>query len=194
MPKRLESGYFLKKVRRIRGIMAELHTYILVSLHPWFVTGLYDAEGSFHVSITQNKTCKIGWQVKACFSIGLDARDLVLLNRIKSYFGGIGEINKYGNNAYQYRVTSHKQLVNVIIPHFLNYPLITQKRADFLLFKQVVDLMINQKHLTLEGLQQIINIKASMNLGLPDKLVQAFYDFKQVERPKVELIERFDPY
>jgi hypothetical protein len=142
-------------------------------IHPYFLTGFFDAEGCFHVSLTINKTCKTGWQVKACFAISLDARDLALLKRIQSYFGGIGEINKCGKNAYQYRVTSLKEIVNVIIPHFINYPLISQKRADFWLFKQVVDLMIIKKHVTLEGLQQIINIKASMNLGLPDKLRKA---------------------
>jgi hypothetical protein len=86
-------------------------------------------EGCFHISITINKTCKIGWQVKACFAISLGTKDLALLKRIQSYFCGIGEINKCGKNAYQYRVTSLKELVNVIIPHFINYPLITQKRA-----------------------------------------------------------------
>lgn len=38
-------------------------------------------------------------------------------------------------------------------------------------------------HLTLEGLIKIVNIKASMNLGLPDKLITDFPDFTPVERP-----------
>ena len=53
--------------------------------------------------------------------------------------------------------------------------------------------MILQKHVTLEGLQQIINIKVSMNLGLPDKLSKARPSTTQVERPKAELIERLNP-
>lgn len=65
-------------------------------IHPYFITGFFEAEGCFHVSITINKTCKIGWQVKACFAISLEARDLALLKRIQSYFVGIGEINKCG--------------------------------------------------------------------------------------------------
>ena len=32
-----------------------------------------------------------------------------------------------------YRVTNVKELQTVIIPHFLKYPLISKKRADFLL-------------------------------------------------------------
>ena len=116
-----------------------------------------------------------------------------MLSQIQSHFGGVGEINKYTKNAYQYRVISLQDLINVIIPHFIKYPLNTQKRADFELLLMVVELMIQKKHVTLEGLQQIINIKASMNLGLSDALKSAFPNFIQVERPKVELIERPDP-
>jgi hypothetical protein len=46
--------------------------------------------------------------------------------------------------------------------------LLSQKSADFKLFTQVVELMNNKAHLSLEGIYQIINIKASMNLGLSD--------------------------
>jgi len=53
--------------------------------------------------------------------------------QIKSYFG-VGEIYKQGKNAYQSQVNYLKDLTAVILPHFLMYPLITQKRADFELF------------------------------------------------------------
>ena len=43
--------------------------------------------------------------------------------------------------------------------------LISQKRADFELFKQVVVIMINKQHLSLSGLQEVVNIRASMNKG-----------------------------
>ena len=38
------------------------------------------------------------------------------------------------------------------------------------MFKEVVRLMNNKTHLSIQGLNQIINIKASMNLGLSDLL------------------------
>jgi hypothetical protein len=44
--------------------------------------------------------------------------------------------------------------------------LLSEKAADFILFKQIIELMVNKVHLTDKGLQQIINIRASMNLGL----------------------------
>jgi hypothetical protein len=38
-----------------------------------------------------------------------------------------------------FTVGSIKDLTNVIIPHFVNYPLLTKKTPDFELFKKVLD-------------------------------------------------------
>jgi hypothetical protein len=61
-------------------------------------------------------------------------------------------------------VQSFKDL-KVIIDHFKRFPLLTQKCADFELFSQIFYLMEKKEHLTLEGLNKILAIKASINLG-----------------------------
>jgi len=65
--------------------------------------------------------------------------------------------------SVQFRVTKIKDLINVIIPNFDSYPLLTQKKADFILFKQVVLMMDRKEHLTIEGLQKIVAIRGSIN-------------------------------
>lgn len=66
------------------------------------------------------------------FQINLHKKDIALMEHIKSYFG-VGNISKEYKDIIQYRVTSLKYLNNVIIPHFNNFPLITQKKkTDFL--------------------------------------------------------------
>ena len=40
--------------------------------------------------------------------------------------------------------------------------------ADFILFKQVLDLMNEKAHLSIEGISKIINIKSLINLGLSE--------------------------
>ena len=55
--------------------------------------------------------------------------------------------------------------IHIIIEHFDKYPLITQKQADFKLFKSVVNLINKGEHLTTEGSYKIISIKAGMNTG-----------------------------
>lgn len=92
----------------------------------------------------------------------------------------------------EYRVSSVKDL-QVIIEHFDNFPLITQKRADYLLFKQAFELVKGKEHLTPEGLQKIVNIKASINLGLSEKLRVAFPETIPVARPLVIDQEIKDP-
>jgi hypothetical protein len=83
--------------------------------------------------------------------------------------------------------------MDVLIPHFNKYPLLTKKRSDFLLFKQIVELMINKSHLSCAGLLQIVEIKASLNKGLSNELKAAFPNIIPVARPSVELKGISDP-
>jgi hypothetical protein len=100
-------------------------------------------------------------------------------------------IGKDGSALYY--VNSIKELKNVILPYFIKYPLITQKQGDFILFKMIIELMTNKKHLTIEGLNEIVRLRASMNLGLSDELTKYFPSIVPVDRPKVELTEVKDP-
>jgi hypothetical protein len=104
---------------------------------------------------------KAGWGARATFELGLDQRDLPILNKIKSYLG-VGNITSRANGSCAYSVHSIKDLV-VIIDHFDKYPLITKKGADYLLFKMAVNIIKNKEHLTMEGLRKIVAIRASMN-------------------------------
>ena len=104
------------------------------------------------------------------FKISLHIRDLSLLLQIQEFFGGIGLISiSNTQNMVTYLVSKLNDLNNVIIPHFEKYCLLTQKGADFILWKQVVELMLNKEHLTIKGILKIISIKASINLGLSDE-------------------------
>lgn len=74
----------------------------------------------------------------------------------------------------------------MIIPFFEKYPLVSQKRADFELFKQIVELINNKEHLTPAGLQKIVNLKASLNLGNSGELKALFPNTIPVARPLVK--------
>jgi len=86
------------------------------------------------------------------------------------------------------------QGLRVILDHFNRFPLLTKKRADFELFSQIFNLIDQKEHLTLPGIVKIVSIKASMNLGLPVSLKDAFPDITPIERPQVESILISDPY
>lgn len=81
-----------------------------------------------------------------------------------------------------------------IIDHFDKYPLITNKRADYELWRQAVEIIKNKEHLTLEGLQKIVAIRSTLNRGLSDTLKAAFPSVVPVQRPLITLQKISDPY
>jgi len=102
-------------------------------------------------------------------------KDRNLIQSIKRFFGDIGSISKVNHtSSVEFRVSGLKDLINVIIPHFDNYPLLTKKHSDYLLFKQIVLLISDKEHTTLEGIQKIVNLKVYLNSGLSDSLKKAF--------------------
>jgi hypothetical protein len=68
--------------------------------------------------------------------------------------------------------------------HFKNYPLVSAKYPDFLLFEQCVELIKEKAHLTEEGLLKIVSLKANLNKGLSKELLEAFPNIKAVDRPE----------
>ena len=137
---------------------------------------------------------RLGWTARGVFGIRLHKKDRALLELIQAYFNGVGNISKDGKDYLHYYVSSLKDLTDYIIPHFDKYPLITQKLADYLLFKQVVEMLKCKEHLTLEGLRKALSIKASSNLGLSEQQKFAFPNISPVKRPKVELPAYINPY
>jgi hypothetical protein len=91
------------------------------------------------------------------FTLGLHPKDLPLIESIQKSFGGVGKTNvRKDGSVVQYIVSSTKDLINQVIPHFYNYPLVSKKKADYELFKEIVLLVKNKEHLTNQGLCKIM--------------------------------------
>lgn len=171
-------------VRKYSTVSA--HT-ITKKIDPWFITGLFDAESSFVVTILKNPRYKTGWNVQARTQIKMHEKDRDLMLQIQEYFGGIGYIsNPNKNSMVEFRVSTMKDIINVIIPHFDNYPLLTKKYTDYMFFKNIVKLMLEKEHSTLEGIQKIVNIKSSMNWGLSNELKESFPNTIAVKREEID--------
>jgi hypothetical protein len=116
----------------------------------------------------------------------LHKRDLILLEKIKDFFG-VGTIHiRNTRNIAVYSVQSFEDLTNTIIPHFDKYPLLTQKQGDFLLFKSAMALLNAKEQSTSRGLSNIINIKASMNKPMSSVLSKAFPKTVPIKRPIIK--------
>jgi hypothetical protein len=91
-------------------------------------------------------------------------KDRALIQSIQAFFGGIGSVSKPNKlSSVEFRVYTLKEIVEVVIPHFESYPLKTKKYTDYLLFKQIVFRLLNKQNNSFEDIQEIINIKASIN-------------------------------
>ena len=139
---RYKIGVFvsLSRLKQINQINRISHTSLATvkgekdtrQINAYYVTGFTDGEGCFLINIAKRDKYKIGWQIQLSFQIGLHAKDKALLEKIQNYFK-VGSISKHGPCVLHYRVQSTKDLA-IIINHFDQYPLLTQKFADYKLF------------------------------------------------------------
>lgn len=162
-----------------------------INVNPGVWSGLIDGEGSFSIIVNKNKVRKLvacgatHWRSQLKFQLGLHTKDLNVLCLLQQYLGGVGSIHLASTrDIVNYSIDSIKGFNN-LINHLEKYPLLTQKAADFLLFKKAVELVNDKAHLTVEGLEKMVNIKASMNLGLSDVLKSEFPGYIPVERPVI---------
>jgi len=183
-----EKSYPVRILSNQINKIKDFSTNSIIKLDPWFITGFSDAEGCFTTTVTKDNKSKTGWAVKLSFQIGLHEKDRALLEKIQIFFNGIGNISKHGSAMVHYRVESVKDLAK-IIEHFENYPLLTQKWGDFMLFKKAYEIMLNKEHLNKEGLEKFIEVKASINKGLSESLKLAFPNITVLDKPQRENIK-----
>ena len=153
-------------------------------IDPWFITGFTDGEGCFSCSVLKSSSYKIGWEVQLNFQIKLHVKDYPLLLKIQHSLNGIGTVTS-NQSICVFRVRKFQELLE-LIKFFDKYPLISKKRVDYLLFKQIVSVMELKEHFTLQGLQKIINIKATLNFGLSKELQLMFPETIPVSRVLIE--------
>ena len=97
---------------------------------------------------------------------------------------GIGTINiQSGGQSATFSVRKLSDLVNVIAPHFKQYPLRSAKKIDFSLWLQCLELIGGKEHLTELGLSKILSLKSALNLGLSANLSAAFTNVELMVRP-----------
>ena len=134
----------------------------------FWISGFTDGEGCFTVSLIRNTTTTSGKQIFPEFVITQSAKSLKVLKEIHTFFGcGSIVLNKrYDNHhehLYRFCVRSVKELHENIIPFFEEFPLKTSKYDDFLIFKKIITLMVDKKHLSPKGFTQVVKLAGTMN-------------------------------
>ena len=133
-----------------------------------WISGFTDGEGCFSIAVIKNSTTKFGTQIFPEFVVTQGAKSLPALQKIKRFFdcGNVFVNKRYDNHnehLYRYCVRSINDLEFKIIPFFERYPLQTYKQKDFFIFKKVIKMMKNKKHLNLPGRKKILDLIEKMN-------------------------------
>lgn len=146
-------------------------------IEDWIV-GFTDGEGCFSVSMIRNKTAKFNWQVFPEFVITQGKKSLLALKIFRKYFycGNIFVNKRYDNhneNLYRFCVRSIKDLHEKIIPFFRKNQLLTAKKNDFKIFSEIIEMMVERKHLSENGMRIIAKKIEEMNRKKPSRFLKS---------------------
>ena len=130
---------------------------ILPPMNPEFVSGLTDGDGSFFISFRANG------RITPSFTVIQDSSCKDVLTELKKYFDCGTVYSLKSANAYRFQVENLEKILNNVIPHFNNNPLLTEKKTHFEIFSQVCDLLKSNTQKTNDGLLQIIDLAYNMN-------------------------------
>lgn len=128
-----------------------------------YITGFVDGEGCFSIILSKRKKMTIGWEVKPSFSVSQNYDRAEVLFLIQDLFNAGHLRRDYSNKTLKFEIRKLADLLNKIIPHFDKYQIISGKRKDFELFKQVCMIVKNNQHTNLIGLKKIIDLAFKMN-------------------------------
>ena len=133
-------------------------------LKPIWVSGFLQGEGCFSVSFSIQLSRDPKVEVRPSFAVIQPIKSKEILFQVQTFFdcGYIRRSRKDG--CYRYEVRSIKDLVDKIIPHVDNYPLLFEKAENFKSFKWICLKIHSNQHKNLESLKEIIELAYSMNL------------------------------
>lgn len=129
------------------------------------LTGYADGEGCFCVSFNRSPRHKFGWEIRPSFSISQNGDRAEVLKLFQERFE-CGSIRPgRSDRTLKCETRRIEDLVERIIPHFEQYPLLAGKREDFQRFARICRMMHADNHLTREGFERIVEIASKVNAG-----------------------------
>ena len=149
----------------------------LIEFRGW-VIGFVDGEGCFSIGFNRQadrvnrKGYKTGYQVSHRFAVTQGVKSIACLEKLHSFFG-VGRMfmnqrhDNHREHLAQYVVDRRTELIEVIIPYFQRFPLLSAKQEDFEKFATCLALVDQGRHLVPAGLAEIAEIAQTMNRRKP---------------------------
>lgn len=128
-----------------------------------YLAGFTDGEGSFNVSFRKRGDYAMPWKVSLCFNVS--QRDKVVLTLFKRHLK-CGTLRQRQDGVWYYEVNNFTAIVENVIPFFDRFGFLSgKKQRDFAKFKQLARLMKEGRHLTKDGIDEILAVRLQMNDG-----------------------------
>ena len=110
----------------------------------------------------EKKAKGLGVRPKPIFVLTQDISEKEMFKSLHKYLG-CGYLTKNKTSISLY-ITSLYALSNILFPILYKYPLKYGKLSSYLIFKNIVEQMLNKNHLNLEGLVDIIYLAFKLNI------------------------------
>lgn len=128
-----------------------------------YLSGYADGEGCFCVSFNKSQRHALGWEIRPSFSISQNRDRAEVLEMCQQHLG-CGSIRPdRSDKTLKYEVRSIEELVERVIPHFEETPLLSGKRHDFERFAAICRMMYEGQHLVKDGFNRIVDLAFEMN-------------------------------
>jgi hypothetical protein len=128
-----------------------------------YVAGFTDGEGSFNVSFRKRRDYAMPWKVSLCFNVS--QRDQTVLSVVREQMK-CGTMRTRADGVWYYEVNTFTAIVENVIPFFDRFGFLSaKKQRDFAKFKQIARLIQEGRHLSREGIDEILAIRRDMNDG-----------------------------
>jgi len=123
-----------------------------------YLAGFTDGEGSFDVSFRRRGDYAMPWKVSLCFNVS--QRDQVILSVFKEWLK-CGTMRSRADGVWYYEVNIFTAIVENVIPFFDRFGFLSANAK----FKQIAQLIQEGRHLSREGIDEILAIRRDMNDG-----------------------------
>ena len=129
----------------------------------YYFAGFVDGEGSFNVSFRRRNDYTNMWKVSLCFNVS--QKDPVILSLFKKHLR-CGTMRQRKDGLWYYEVNNINAIWENVIPFFNHFGFLSaKKKKDFSKFKRISMLVKKGKHLTKDGIKEILKIRDEMNDG-----------------------------
>ena len=127
-----------------------------------YIAGFVDGEGSFNIPIRRERDRGLPWRVSLSFNVSQIGSEAPLL--LRSVFD-VGTVRGRRDGVYDFETTRPEELIERVFPFFERFSLRGPNAGDLAIFQQVAALVRSGRHLSANGIEEVLVMRGPMNRG-----------------------------